>query len=123
MRRAREMYGDGDAWSLTQIARYLTAQGTPVDRITVKRWVLPGFAEQRRREQRDAASRRRARVRSVPVLARMRDLRTAGLSYAGIAIVLRLDWGLEMSADHVRYYMRKGREPRLPKRRAARDAT
>lgn len=120
---ARSMYGDGDAWTPTQIAGYLTGQGTPVDRITVRRWVDPVFAEQRRREQRAAARRRRTRVRSGPLLTRMRDLRSAGMPFASIAIVLRVDWGVDLTPDGVRYYMRKGREPKLPKRRAARDAT
>jgi hypothetical protein len=117
---ARSMYGDGDAWTPTQIAGYLTAQGTPMDRITVRRWVDPVFAEQRRREQRDAARRRRTRVRTGPLLTRMRDLRCAGMPFSSIAIVLRVDWGVDLTPDAVRYYIRKGREPRLPKRRAAR---
>jgi hypothetical protein len=119
---ARTMYGTGDAWTPTEIVRYLAEQGVVVDRVTVLRWVDPGFAERRRREQRDAAKRRRARVAAVPVLDRMRELRSAGLSFSGIAIVVLLDWGIDLSADQVRYYMRTGREPRIPKRKAAANA-
>jgi hypothetical protein len=119
---ARTMYGDGDAWSPTEIVRYLAEQGVIVDRVTVLRWVDPGFAERRRREQRDAAKRRRARVAPTLVLDRMRELRSAGLSFSGIAVVVRLDWGVDLSGDQVRYYLRTGREPRIPKRKAAAGA-
>jgi hypothetical protein len=115
MQRAREMYGDGDSWSLTQIARYLR-----VDRATVKRWVIPEFAERRRAQQRAAIARKRSEGQ---MLDRMRELRAAGMPHSGIAIILRLDWGVDANADRVRYWLRVGREPRTVKRRAARDAT
>lgn len=118
MRLARTMYADGDAFTITEIAGYLAANGDPVSRATVKRWVDDEWAQERREQQRQSIKARRARGRT-PVLDRMRELRAGGLSFTSIAVVLRVDMGLELSTDAVRYYMRKGREPRLPKQRAA----
>ncbi len=114
MSRARTMYGDGDMWTPTQIAGYLTARGNPVSVQTVREWVIPGLAETRRAQQNaKKAARRAARAAPEPTprLDRMRELRAAGLSMAGIAIVLRVDEGIHLSGDNVRYALKVGREP------------
>lgn len=116
VRRAREMYGDGDSWTPTQIARYLVAQGTVVHVATVREWVIPGLAERRQKRQNLARQRKArgitARPRTLsPLLDRMISLRAAGLSYGGIVIVIRLDWRVVLTEDQVRYAIRMRREP------------
>lgn len=117
---AKTMYGNGDAWTPTEIARYLAEQGTPASVVTIRRWVDPNFAERRRIAQRAAARARRGApvVSQTPMLDRMRELRAGGVFFSQIAVVLRIDHGLKMSEGQVRYYLRKGREPMLPSRRA-----
>jgi hypothetical protein len=116
--RAREMYGDGDAWTPTQIQRYLAGQGLHDLHVeTVRDWVIPGVAEDRRRRQNEATRRRRrgekAKARTqTPALDRMRQLRAAGASCGAIAVVMNLDWGLDLTDDRVRYWLRVGREPK-----------
>lgn len=110
------MYGDGDSWTPTQIARYLAAQGTVVHVATVREWVIPGLAERRQKRQNLARQRRArgvtAKPRTLsPLLDRMISLRAAGLSYGGIVIVIRLDWRVVLSEDQVRYAIRMRREP------------
>ena len=115
MHRARTMYGDGDVWTPTQIANYLTARGTPVSVQTVREWVIPGLAETRRQRQNASKAAARAgvaRPKPTPLLDRMRELRAAGVSLANIAAVLRVDEGVHLSGDNVRYALRSGREPR-----------
>jgi hypothetical protein len=120
---ARIMYGDGESWTPTQIARYLAEQGIRVHPQTVRRWVVPGVAEARRESQRLEARERRARARArgsraeFRVLDRMRQLRDAGMACAAIAIVIRLDEGVALTREQVRYYLRVGKEPRHPKRK------
>jgi hypothetical protein len=101
---ARRLYGDGDAWTPTQIIRYLERKGVqPVPSLnTVRLWVVPGLAdEQRAMNMRSYHSRSARGARRGPGgrppsdelaarLGRMRTLREAGLSYTGIAIVARI---------------------------------
>jgi hypothetical protein len=117
---AKTMYGDGDAWTPTQIARYLAEQGTPASVVTIRRWVDPDYAERRRIAQRAEARARRGApvVSDTPMLDRMRQLRAGGVFFSQIALVLRIDHGLKLTEGQVRYYLRKGREPVLPKRTA-----
>lgn len=126
MALARIMYGDGDEWTPTQIARYITDTVRPVHVNTVRRWVFPGWAAQQREQNRQTQQRRRARERGeapppATLLDRMSQLKDAGVTLASIAAVIELDEGVSMTAGQVRYYLRTGREPRMPKRRAQRE--
>lgn len=112
MTLARTMYGDGDSWTIAQITRYLSSIGKPVAANTVRLWVVPGAAEAHNAEQRARRARRAAaRPKPTPILDRMRELRAAGVSMSGIAAVLRVDLGLSLTGDHVRYALKVGREP------------
>lgn len=121
---ARRMYADGDGWTPTEIVRYLTERGTPVALSTVRTWVVPGMAEVQRAANM-ASYRRRRKTQppdvegsATPILDRMQELHAVGVSYSGIARVVGLDHGVPLTPDLVRYYMRMGREPVQPKRRA-----
>ncbi len=121
VRLARTMYADGEGWTPTEIARYLTDHGTSVSVMTVRTWVVPGEAEQQREANRRSYHRRKATMRArsrTPVLDRMRELQKAGLTMPAIAKLLALDYGLALSDGQVRYYLRIGREPELPKKKA-----
>src|ERR671917_2241098 len=93
---ARTMYGDGDSWTPTQIKRYLNEQGHPVCLKTVRTWVVPGVAEdyQRHNNLYYQRRKRRAGAPALTPLQRMRQLRDAGLTFSGIAVILRVDWGV-----------------------------
>lgn len=51
--------------------------------------------------------RRRPHKLTVPQLARMLQLRRAGLSCEGVAIVFRVDYGIDLSAGSVRSFTRR----------------
>lgn len=120
---ARQMYGDGDAWTVDGIVRYFAGQGIAVSRSTVRRWVRPEYREQelRRRSELNRATKGEPAPKAKPrtIIARMRQLRAAGVTHRSIAAVLEVDHGLHLNASQVRYYLKTGREPHLPKRRAA----
>lgn len=127
MRLARLMYDDGDSWTPTQIVRYLAEQGVSVSLNTVRVWVIPGVADEQRAQNRRAYARRQARATGPspdagrapqPLLDRMRQLRAAGMPFASVATLIRVDWGIDLNAEQVRYYLQLGREPKQPKRRA-----
>lgn len=127
VRLARKLYGDGDAWTPSQIRDYLAEQGIRVHRNTVALWVVPGLDEHHRRQNNDSYRRRRAgqprlKRSETPLLDRMLEMRAAGLSFTAVANMMRLDYGLDMTTDTARYYVRAGREPRLPAQRARRAA-
>lgn len=98
---ARRMYGDGDAWTPTQIRRYLGTQGVPVpSESTLRRWVIPAEAEASRQAAALANRRRRA------IRARIVELRfEVGLSHVAIARLVRHDHGVE--AEHVDFALVK----------------
>lgn len=52
------------------------------------------------------------------VLNRMIELRQAGLFYSSIALVIGLDYGIELTPEQARYYVRAEREPTLLVRRS-----
>lgn len=168
---ARQMYGDGDAWNITEIQKHLNARGVNCAWSTVKGWVDPEYQQRRelsdrdrkRREWRRAHGPRAFRVldddaraavigllrddaglsdeqvqavmrivfrdtaklskavenaeRVLPpwapdageVFDRMRALRDAGLTFTGIANVIRLDYGVPMGAEDARYALNLGR--------------
>lgn len=126
---ARQMYGNGDAWNATEIARYLQqhaepGQPTPSAR-TIRYWVNDDSAARHR--DADKWRRRVARARRVLELdggatpladgdvdRRMLALRHAGLTYPAIARVLGIYHGIVMSADTVRDRCRRlGAPPKL----------
>lgn len=119
---AQTMYGDGESWTPTQIRRYLIEQmGDAAPSLTTIRvWVIPGLADERRRWKRNYERRAAAgQVKrcTTPILNRMRQLAEAGVAFVDIAIVVRLDEGVALTPEQVRYYLRHGREPRHPKRK------
>lgn len=121
---ARRLYGDGDAWTPTQIVRYLEHQGVdPVPSLnTIRLWVVPGMADEqramnirsyharqaRRASRRGPGGRPPADVQTAR-LSRLRTLREAGLSYTGIAIVAGLDLGLDLTDEQARYVLQASR--------------
>lgn len=112
MALARQMYGDGDAWTVGQIVEYLTRQGTPVSRGTVQLWLRP----QRKRAYYDRRNERRrtraeAAVSPHPILDRIRALRVEDVSYSAISGVLRVDGVANLSEEIVRYAFLNAREP------------
>ena len=115
---ARRMYGNGDAWTPVQIRMYLAGNGIDVALYTIRCWVVPGELEEQRRRNRESYHRRRNNT-VVGLLDRMLELRSAGLSFAAIAKVIGLDYGVRMNADQARYYVNERREPVQPKKRAA----
>lgn len=134
---AIQMYGDGDAWSPTEIARYLAEHAAPGERTprrnTIAYWVrdIPMSDELR---QRDAARQRILRARrtleeleghdraglSAPQLdARMLELRRHGLPYSAIATIAEVYHGQALTADQVRARLRKHGVKPHPARSAA----
>jgi hypothetical protein len=115
------MYANGTAFNCHQIARYLTEQtGMRVDHITVRTWVDDEYREyrnERRRELRRLRNQHRA-ITATPILDRMLELRGAGVSLKSIAAIMRLDEGIVLNADQVRYYLRVRHEPFRRKRRS-----
>ena len=119
---ARTMYAGGDAWSPTQIRRYLIEQmgETRAPSVgTIRTWVVPGEREAQARVNARSHARRLAREMpsDTPLLDRMRQLREAGATQASIAAVIKVDEGVVLSAEQVRYYLHYGREPRIPQRK------
>lgn len=109
---ARDLHASG--MNPDRIVRALRDDyGVEVSRSTVSYWVRPWTYEQQLRSQREARQRNRT-----PILDRMRALRAAGVTYASIGRVVGVDFGVRLDEAQVRYYMRVGREPRLPKKRA-----
>lgn len=125
VRLARQMYGDGTTWTPTQIKHYLAGRGIQVALHTVRLWVIPGMAEDHREKNRESYHRRRSGRRAkpatseTPLLDRMLVLREAGLTLPAIAAVIRLDYGITMTTEQVRYYVNERREPKRPKKLAA----
>lgn len=123
---ARKLYGDGDSWSPTQIKRYLAAEyGVDVALVTVRCWVVPGFADEQRRLNTESYHRRKGSSNCKPKgpaptaldtpekrLARMRVLRNADVSFSAIAKVFAVDTGVELSAEDVRYLLKLAANPR-----------
>lgn len=120
MQLARTMYAGG--WTPTQIRRYLVnlMEGGAPSLSTVRTWVVPGLAEERLQWKREYQRRYRAEGRPsrTPLLDRMRQLQEAGATQASIAAAIGLYEGVPLTEGQVRYYLRHGREPRIPKRRA-----
>ncbi len=113
---ARSMYGAGDAWTPTQIARYLADHGKLVSVATIREWVIPGLAEKRRRAQ-NARTRQRAAGQPTPpeptpLLDRIRQLREQEIGYRAIGIVLGVYEGAPLTAHQVRHALTAGREPK-----------
>lgn len=108
IREVQRLAGQGH--NPTQIQALLKANGTHVSRDAICRWTIPGYAEER-----DASRTRRKReargdIRALgPTTgaryARMRQLRSAGLTFTAIAVVMNLDYDLEVSSETVRYLL------------------
>lgn len=128
---ARRMWNAGEgSWTIGEIRAYLTRRGQTVSWATVRAWVDPAYAEERRARDR-VAQRQRYRQRhgvrpealkvitEVELLERMRQLKGAELSDAAIAKVMRLDYGQELTKLQVFYALRNGRYPKLTTPREA----
>ncbi len=120
---AQQLYADGEGWGAKRITSFLNERGIEVHENTVRQWVRPELAEKRREDQRRVAAARRGgdlnAGRRTPILDRMVALRSAGVSYRCIAVVIQMDMGVTMNGDAVRYHVRLRREPVLPARRSA----
>jgi transposase len=133
MALARQMYANGDGWSIKEIRAYLAERGHDVVWETVKAWADPAWAERRRLAHRAARrrwwrERHRARtfrvldehareqVRATPDLLlalRLED----GLSYAAIAKIINRFTGLDLTATQVRRQLHQlgvAKHPRNP---------
>lgn len=141
VRLAIAMYGDGDAWTPTQIHRYLAEHVTdgPVPSVkTIRRWVIPAFAEEIREQNRrhTIAHRQRRRGQAQAPMAeplarieplskrelddRMLELRRRGMTYTAISIALDVYHGVAMTEDTVRRRLRqRGVQPNPARVRAA----
>lgn len=101
---ARRLYNDGEGRTVNEIRESLRKLGYEPKRDTVRYWVEPGYAEEKRRRARrfnppGPAPRKAWRRR----LERMEDLRAAGLSYTNIARVISLDFHeLDLNTEQVR---------------------
>lgn len=101
-------------WSGPQIEQYLALRGRPVTGATIRLWASP--ARRKRQNARGAASTRDQRL-----FGRMSDLRDAGLSYADIARVLKLDYGIDVTEDTIARAFQAGRPtPKMSREYAGR---
>jgi hypothetical protein len=103
MRFARRLHEEG--YRLFEIEAALKRQGYTPSMYTIRRWTHPEVVDY------DRARRRRPPRRIVRSsgwfikLARMKQLRDAGCSYASVTIVMNLDFGLSLTSDQVRYML------------------
>lgn len=127
VRLVQQMYAAG--WTPTQLQRYLADRGIEAAESTIRRWSIPveaqGHLELNRRLMRDRRRRERAHqpqqpATATPLLDRMSQLRSVDVSYRAIAAIMGLDFGVPMSAEQARYYLKTRREPVQPKKRATR---
>jgi hypothetical protein len=97
VRMARQMYGDGTAWSPTQIARYLDrVHGISVHVSTVRLWVIPGANDVQRERNRASYHRRKRLSGPMPTVDPVdlaRRLRAEGEPISGIVRVCRVVFG------------------------------
>lgn len=114
---ARRMYGDGDAWQITQIRNYLRDEfdASTLTIGTVRRWVIPSYDDEQRRWNTESY-RRRAPRPDGPDVARLRALRVAGLSYPSLAIVANLDYGTILTGEELRHAFNAGQVNELLER-------
>jgi hypothetical protein len=130
MLRARHLAENGWGDSPTEIRRQLQREGVvPLPSLsTIRCWLYPKEADAHR--ARAAASDRRRRAarpfasfripRTVEAKrARMQALAEAGLSAADVAAVMKLDFGVELGPETVRYSLQHGSVPRALKERTA----
>jgi hypothetical protein len=92
----QRLYDEG--FSLEHIQKKLTQFGYALREDTLRTLVDPSY-ERLMRLQREAAERRAVWEEK---LARMRELREAGLPYSAVGKVMRLDYGLILDDDSVR---------------------
>jgi hypothetical protein len=140
VRLARRLYGDGDSWTPTQIRRLLADQGIDVALVTVRCWVVPGFAEEhrhqnaegyRRRNHRDATEpaqpKAEAEAEACPAIdgeavgpmtetqadERMLLLRDRGLTYSAISAVMALYHDYIVAEHQARYRLLRLGVPKM----------
>lgn len=116
---ARTMYGDGDSWTVTQIRDHLYRQfdGQSPHLNTIRRWVVPSYADEQRRWNSESNRRRKHPNTPKPVDVNATDgpgrwqritrLREEGLSYAALSTVIRVDYGIETDHEWVRSIFRR----------------
>ena len=141
---ARKMWADGnDGWSVTEIRDYLATRGHDVTRITVKTWVDPEWGRQRneglraskRRCDRNRRGTQTFRILDNDAQARLHELVGAGgplgapefspefllalriedgHTYEAIAKIARRFFGVEWTADQLRFELYKLGAPKNP---------
>lgn len=107
--RAQRLYAAG--WSIAAVQRHIEREfGMRPNWVTVKTWVNPQWAQERRTAvakamvgQRAADRRPLANVTPEWKLARMREMRAHGVGFRAIGIVAGLWWGEALVEDRVRY--------------------
>lgn len=115
---ARQLYGDGNAWTPTEIRRFLEQDfDEPIPTVgTIRRWVIPAEAEAQRQQNAECAANRqerRARITRPGPLGdraldrRMLEMRRRGLSYSAIAQVVDMYHGVSLTEEQVRGRLRK----------------
>lgn len=117
---ARRMHAG--EWNVDQIRRYLNDRGVTANWRTVKAWIDPEYHERVRAAERKRMRERYRRINGVrhgalrvitdvEKMARLTQLRAAGLSQSGTAIVLSLDFDDEITEHQVRHAERSGLYP------------
>ena len=147
---AREMWDNGDGWSIPEIKRYLADRGQTATVTTIKMWVDDAYCQERRAALRErhrlwARGKRGSvsfKVLDADALKRMGDLLNApaapafeatpkmllalrvedGLTYSAISKVAKRFLGLDMTPQQARYRLNVLGAPKNPnKARAARE--
>jgi hypothetical protein len=122
---ARTMYAGG--WTIAQIRDYLRGQGhASLSENTVRWWVRPEEAEHYRKANLARYHAKRAPRKAAPKpveppnldgpvarLRRLRQLHDAGLPFTAVAIVYRMDTGVDLSAERIRYLLTRRAGKRL----------
>lgn len=112
---ARDMRAGG--WSYSDIARHLADFGVDVHRSTVKRWADPDYASEQRTRTRayQRQWKRGQRGSSIPrvvdenaITRRAHILSDAGMDPRNVGIVLRVDYGIDVSTHAVGVLLETG---------------
>lgn len=130
---AREMYGDGNSWTPTQIRRWMeeNIDGPTPHLNTIRIWVVPGCAEEHRRQNMEAQRRKRSaaskdgagaasrRLSARELERQMLLLRREGLSFSAIATVVAVYHAEPLTEHQVRFRLQKQGVPRSAAKSAA----
>lgn len=95
---AREQFG---RMPTNEIRRVLAERGIVVTNRTIRFWADDEQSERHRR-------RGKLHKRQKALLTRMRTLRAAGMTHKGVCVVLRVDYGIDVSDDVVQKVLVSG---------------